>query len=172
MSMVKSKKKIPPKKAGRPSKVKAIDLDQLKFLVEKGCTDEEICGFFKIDRSNFFRHQQSNPAFRNTIQSWKEFADDRVERSLYESACGYSHPSEEIFCAFGKVTRVKTIKHYAPNALSCAIWLKNRKPDQWRDKVPDPADNELKDKELVFMDVPNQKTDSNTKRFDKFLNQN
>lgn len=152
--MKKTKAKIKPKVMGRPSKLKTINLDHLKFLIEKGCTDEEICSFFKIDRKTFWTYQQTNPDFLHTIKEWKKFADDRVERSLYERACGYSHPSEEIFCAFGKVTKVPTIKHYAPSEVACFMWLKNRRPSQWRDKVNDQEDEVLKEAELTFTGVP------------------
>ncbi len=152
--MTKKKAKEYHKPVGRPSKLKTINLVHLKFLIEKGCTDEEICGFFKIDRSTFWKYQKDIPEFSNAIKDWKKYADERVERSLYERACGYKHQSEEIFCAFGKVTRVKTIKEYAPDPISCFFWLKNRKPKDWRDKVEEQGDDDLKDAELSFTGVP------------------
>jgi hypothetical protein len=157
------------KKMGRPSKVKLIDLEQLKFLVLKGCTDEEICQFFKINRSTFWRYQQTNPELCNTIKGWKNEADVRVERTLFESAVGYSHESEEIFCSSGKVTRVKTVKQYAPNVLACIFWLKNRKPEQWREKQPEPEDEELKDSLLTFASVPT-KNGKLEEKYARFIN--
>ena len=68
------------------------------------------------------------------LKKGKEIADSRVERSLYERAVGYTHPEEKIFQHEGKAIRVETLKHYPPDPVSCIFWLKNRKPDQWREK--------------------------------------
>lgn len=169
--MKKTVSKIKPKR-GAPSKTKSIDLLGIKFLIEKGCTDFEICSFYKITRTTFWRMQKSNPELCNTLKEWKKSSNERVERSLFERACGYSHESEEVFCAFGKVTRVKTIKQYPPDPLSCIMWLKNRMPDQWREKPPEAPDERFKDAELVFHNVPNQKDAKTEQRFAKFYDQN
>ena len=62
-------------------------------------------------------------------------ADDRVERSLYHRAVGYSFESEKIFHHQGEVVRVPIIEHVPPDVGAAMSWLKNRRPDKWRDKV-------------------------------------
>lgn len=172
------KKKAPSiqsKSVGRPSKFKTLNLEHLKFLVEKGCTDEEICSFFKISRPTFWKYQQTNLEFLNTIKGWKEFSDSRVERSLYERACGYSHQSEELFCNMatgGKVVRAITVKQYAPDTAACIIWLKNRQPEKWRESPPPAMDPRFEEAELVFPGVPNQKSAAAEKKYEKYYNQN
>ena len=66
---------------------------------------------------------------------WKAVADHRVERSLYERACGYSHTEDKIFIHEGKPIIVPTVRHYPPDPTSMIFWIKNRQPEQWRDKV-------------------------------------
>lgn len=149
-----TKKKANPQRAGRKSGYDKVNLEHIKFLVEKACTDFEICQFLKISRETFYAWQREHPEFSDALKNWKKNADERVERSLFERAMGYSHPSEEVFCAFGKVTRVNTIKHYPPSEVACIFWLKNRRPDLYRDKPPEPEDEELKNAELVFAGVP------------------
>jgi hypothetical protein len=64
----------------------------------------------------------------------KAEADDRVERSLYSRAVGYSFNSEKIFCnKDGEVTRVPYVEHVPPDVTACIFWLKNRDPAHWRD---------------------------------------
>ncbi len=175
---MKSRKKAKPtpknthKANGRPSKFKTIDIEQLKFLVSKGCTDEEICQFFRIARSTFYLYQQNNKEFSDIIKGWKQFADDAMERSLYQRGMGYSHEAEEIFCAFGKVTRVKTIKHYPPETVAAIIWLKNRRPEVWRDNPPPAPDDRFEDAQLLFHGVPNQKDPRIEKEFAEFFQSN
>jgi hypothetical protein len=52
---------------------------------------------------------------------------------LYQRAVGYTHDEEKIFLHEGKAVRVKTKKHYAPDATSAIFFLKNRQPQLWRD---------------------------------------
>ena len=64
----------------------------------------------------------------------KAEADDRVERSLYSRAVGYSFNSEKIFCnKDGEVTRVPIVEHVPPDVTAQIFWLKNRDPARWRD---------------------------------------
>jgi hypothetical protein len=53
--------------------------------------------------------------------------------SLYQRACGYTHKEEKVFCNQGEITTHVVDKHYPPETTACVFWLKNRKPDDWRD---------------------------------------
>ena len=130
------------KKRGRPSIADKIDKDQLKWLYLDGKTDQEIADFFKISRRSLINWRKKNPEFVLTLKDdWKAVADHRVERSLYERACGYSHTEDKIFIHEGKPIIVPTVRHYPPDPTSMIFWLKNRQPGQWRDKV-EQADTE------------------------------
>jgi hypothetical protein len=122
--------------AGRPSKYDSIDLEQVRKLAEKGWTDAEMANFFDVNPDTWHEWKKAHPEFSESLKDWKQFADDRVERSLYERAIGYQHPHEEIMMAqkTGQPVVVKTIKHFAPDPTSMIFWLKNRKPKEWRDK--------------------------------------
>jgi hypothetical protein len=61
-------------------------------------------------------------------------SDNRVERSLYNRAVGYSFQAEKIFCnKDGIVTHVPYIEHVPPDVTVQIFWLKNRDPAHWRD---------------------------------------
>ena len=61
-------------------------------------------------------------------------SDSRVEKSLYQRANGYSHPAVKVFMTRdGKTVEHKYIEHYPPDVTACLFWLKNRRPDRWRD---------------------------------------
>ncbi len=64
----------------------------------------------------------------------KEAPDNRVERSLYNRAVGYSHPDVHVSNFQGQVTLTPITKHYPPDVAAAFIWLKNRRPDLWRDR--------------------------------------
>lgn len=117
-----------------------------------GLTDYELAIVFGVSNTTIVRWRHQHPEFAEALQAGKALADDRVERSLYHRAIGYSYEAEEIFVRPGlvKVTtkkdgtkvverggpetiRVKTIKHVPPDVTATIFWLKNRRRDQWRD---------------------------------------
>jgi hypothetical protein len=52
---------------------------------------------------------------------------------LFRRATGYSHPETKVFCGEWGERQVKVTKHYPPDTAACFIWLKNRRPEKWRD---------------------------------------
>lgn len=120
---------------GRPSKKSKLDLKQVERLARKGWTDEEMAAFFEVDTRTWLRWKAADEEFCQALKEWKDEADSRVERSLYERANGYSHPDVHISNYQGDVTITPIIKHHAPDTTACIFWLKNRDPKNWRDKV-------------------------------------
>ncbi|TAM25072.1 MAG: terminase [Nevskiaceae bacterium] len=121
-------------RGGRPSKFKPELMAQAMKLAGKGFTDAEIADFFEIPRGTLYRWLNEHPGFRDALKLGKAEADDRVERSLYERAVGYSHPDTHVSNFQGAVTLTPLTKHYPPDSTSMIFWLKNRRPKQWRDK--------------------------------------
>lgn len=126
---------------GRPSKFDSLDLKKVQALASRGWTDVEMSDFFGVDESTWTRWKEKHPDFCTSLKDWKIEADSRVERSLYERATGYEHPEDKIFNNEGEPLIVPTTKHYPPDTTAAIFWLKNRKPEQWRDKQPDDEGN-------------------------------
>lgn len=116
------------------SKIKKIDLAQLKILASKGFTDKELAVFFKVCEKTINVYKK-DPAFIQSLKEGKAISDGQVVRSLFERACGYEHPEEKVFCHEGEIIKCMTIKKYPPDTTACIFWLKNRDPQQWRDRV-------------------------------------
>jgi hypothetical protein len=76
-----------------------------------------------------------HPAFGEALKLGKKESDERVERSLYQKAIGYSYDAVKIFLPYGSTTPIYApdIEHVPPDTTACIFWLKNRQPDQWRD---------------------------------------
>jgi hypothetical protein len=122
----------------------------------------EVClGYIFVSEATIDNWKLKHEDFARALKAAKAPADDRVERSLYARANGYEYDSEKIFCnKDGQVTRVPVRKHVPPDTTSCIFWLKNRRPDLWRDrheidhKVPPRSDQsieELRDELLQDM---------------------
>jgi hypothetical protein len=122
--------------AGRPSKYKPeFDAQALK-LCKLGATDRELAEFFTVDEATINRWKSDFPSFCESLKRGKQESDDRVEQSLYRRALGYSHDAVKILMTKeGDVFREEYVEHYPPDTTACIFWLKNRRPEQWRDKI-------------------------------------
>jgi hypothetical protein len=120
---------------GRPSKYDPAFVEQARKLCELGATDADLADFFGVHRATLYRWKHDSPEFCDALKAGKEASDDRVERSLYHKAVGYTFESEEIrVLRDGTVVRVPTKEHVPPDTTAAIFWLKNRRPEQWRDK--------------------------------------
>lgn len=121
-------------KRGRPSKFEPSFVRQAEQLCVLGATDEEVAQFFEVDVRTIYRWKVDNQAFCQALKRGKELADERVERSLYARAVGYTFDSEKVFQYQGAVVRANTKEHVPPDTTAMIFWLKNRRPDDWREK--------------------------------------
>lgn len=119
---------------GRPSKFSNEMQGRIRLLAERGFTDKEICKAVDVPERTLNNWKNRHPEFWQSLKEWKSRADEKVERSLYERACGYSHPEDKIFCNNGEVIVESTTKHYPPDTTAAIFWLKNRNPEAWRDR--------------------------------------
>jgi hypothetical protein len=120
--------------AGRPTDYKPEYADQARKLCELGATDIDLADFFEVSDRTIYRWQSNFPEFCQALKAGKESADDRVERSLYHKAVGYTFDSEKVFQHQGEIIRAKTREHVAPDTTAAIFWLKNRRKGEWRDK--------------------------------------
>jgi len=127
------KAQAPKKPVGRPSKKCAIDLKSLFRMAAAGLTDSQMAQVIGISRASLSEYKK-DPAFHEVLKKGKAISDARVVRSLFERATGYEHEAEEIKVIGADVVRVPTIKHYPPDPTAIIFWLKNRDPENWRDK--------------------------------------
>lgn len=122
--------------AGRPSKFKPEFIEQTKKLCALGATDREIADFFEVSEVTLNAWKLQYPKFLNALKLAKDEADDRVEKSLYRRALGYSHDAVKINVnAQGETTITPYVEHYPPDTTACIFWLKNRRRAEWRDKI-------------------------------------
>lgn len=120
--------------AGRPTKFKGEYVEQVEKLCRLGATDEDLARFFDVDRATITNWKQKHTEFLTALKAGKEFADANVADSLYRRATGYSHDDTHISNYQGAITKTDTVKHYPPDTTACIFWLKNRRPDLWRDR--------------------------------------
>lgn len=129
-----SKTTTEPRGVGRPTPYKPEYADQAAKLCALGATDYELADFFGVDTRTIYRWKNSHEEFCQSVLVGKEAADERVERALFNRAVGYTYESEKVFQFQGEVVRAAVVEHVPPDPGAAFNWLKNRKPDVWRDK--------------------------------------
>lgn len=122
-------------KRGRPSLFKREYVVQAEKLCSLGATDIELADFFGVNTATWVRWLSTHAELRAAVKTAKEQADQRVERSLYHRATGYTFESVKIFMPAGAKEPVYAPyrEHIAPDPTACIFWLKNRKPAEWRE---------------------------------------
>lgn len=75
-----------------------------------GATDKQLADLFEVHETNLREWKQRYPEFALSIRTGKDEADARVAQALYVNATRFRNVTAQIF------------------------WLKNRRPDVWRDR--------------------------------------
>lgn len=119
---------------GRPTAYKPEYVEQAAKLCHLGAIDKDLADFFGVCEDTINNWKEAHPEFFVSIKEAKAEADSAVVRSLFQRATGYEHPEDKIFNHNGEALVIPTTKHYPPDATSAIFWLKNRQPDDWRDK--------------------------------------
>lgn len=122
---------------GRPSKYNAAYADQARKLCLLGATDSEMADFFGVNEDTVHEWKKIHPEFSESITRGKLSADANVAERLYERAIGYSHEAVKIFMPQGAPGPVYApyTEHFPPDTQAASLWLRNRQPAKWRDKV-------------------------------------
>jgi len=122
---------------GRDTTYKIEYAKQAASMCKLGATDLELADHFEVTVRTIKNWEKHHPSFFKALRRGKAAADERVERALYSRAMGYSYESEKLFfdAKNGEVVRAETIEHVPPSDTAISLWLRNRKPAEWRDRV-------------------------------------
>jgi hypothetical protein len=107
---------------------------QAEKLCRLGATDAELADLLGVSVRTISAWKTRHLDFRQALKGGKTEADDRVERALYHRAMGYSHEVEKPMVVDKDLRIVTYTEHLPPDTTACIFWLKNRKPEEWRDK--------------------------------------
>jgi len=97
------------RKAGQPTKFKPEFNEQVEKLCKLGATDEDLAGFFNVDKSTITNWKKVHPEFFASIKKAKMLADMDIAESLHEKA-------------------------RSGDTVASIFWLKNRSAHAWRDR--------------------------------------
>lgn len=130
---------------GHPSSYKEKFAKQAEMACKAGFTDMELADLFGVHVSTINAWKIEYEEFARALKTGKSEADERVERSLYARALGYEHDEVDIRVIDGQVVQTPIRKYYPPDSTACIFWLKNRRKDEWRDKIEQEIKAEVTD---------------------------
>ncbi|UEL47346.1 transposase [Terrisporobacter hibernicus] len=104
-----------------------------------GLTEQQIAKNLGIAYSTFKEYKKKYPALSAVLKKGKDVIDFEVESALIKRALGYEYEEEikEIVVneetGVAELRVVKTVKKkIAPDVTAQIFWLKNRKPEEWK----------------------------------------
>lgn len=100
-----------------------------------GLTDKQVAHNMNIAESTLHEWKKKYSVLSESLKRGKEVVDRQVENALLKRALGYEfkETTQELTEDGMRVTKVIT-KQQTPDTTAQIFWLKNRKPDEWRDK--------------------------------------
>lgn len=138
-----------------------LEQDKLILLegwARDGLTKEQIANNIGIGRTTLYEWEQKEPNIANTLKKGREVADYEVENALFKRAIGYTiKVNEQKVDKDGCIHDLVKDVHVPPDTTAQIFWLKNRKPDKWRDKVETYVDTqELTNVEKLLAKIENE----------------
>lgn len=135
------------KQLGRPSGFRPEFGPEIERLCRLGMTDRDICLHFEVSYQTVENWKKNHPEFFVKILRGKQEADAEVAGKLYKNAMGYDFYEEvAIKCRSTtgydkndkpiieeRVEVVRVLKHQPADTTAQIFWLKNRRPELWRD---------------------------------------
>ena len=123
---------------GGPGAPAVYDPEKHPWMAARACragfTDAELAELFGVTVFAIDKWKQKHVEFRTALKTGKIEADIEVVESLYHRALGYSHEAVKIFMTEAGPVHAPYTEHYPPDTTACIFWLKNRQPQQWRER--------------------------------------
>lgn len=117
-------------------------------IVTLGGTLSDLAEALGIDEQSVRLMALREPSFNEAIRDGRRDDIATAESSLHRRMTGFYAPEEKIFynSQDDKVIRVQTDRYYPPDTAAAIFWLKNRAPNEWKDR-----------RELTMPDAPNKR---------------
>lgn len=110
-------------------------LIKIEGWARDGLTNKQISHNIGITEDTLYRWIDKYSELSESLKRGKEVVDREVENALLKRALGYEYVETTREGAGGQLIVTKKVtKQVTPDVTAQIFWLKNRKPEEWREK--------------------------------------
>ena len=125
----------------------------LEGWARDGLTDEQLAEKMGCGVRTLYDWKERFPQISQVLKKGKEIVDIQVENALLKRALGYEYMEERVEISEKDGRKViQTVKQVIPDTAAQIFWLKNRRPDKWRDKPQEKAETVAQVDEMTLSD--------------------
>jgi hypothetical protein len=121
---------------GRPTAYKPENAEIARNACMMGATNETLAARFGVSRRTIDSWIATTPEFSFAIKQGREEANEAVVSALFARATGMEQKMTKVFCHRGQPVTADYTVHLPPDVRACIFWLRNRRPEEWRESRP------------------------------------
>jgi len=121
---------------GRPTLYKPENADSARLACMPGATNEALAERFEVSPRTIDNWIATIPNFSDAVRQGREVADETVVSALFARATGMEQKMTKVFCYRGQPVTANYTVRLPPDTRACIFWLRNRRPEQWRENRP------------------------------------
>lgn len=112
-----------------------LDIDNCKIAAITCKTTKEFCDFLELEPIVFKQWCKQSIEYYRAYMSWRDFATNDIEVALAKKAIGFTKKTnKDVIDKLGNVHTLTNETYYPPDPTAAQFWLKNRSPEDWKDK--------------------------------------
>ena len=121
---------------GRPTAYKPENAEIARYACMLGATNETLAARFEVCRRTIDSWIATIPEFSYAIKQGREGANEAVVSALFARATGMEQKMTKVFCHRGQPVTADYTVQLPPDVRACIFWLRNRRPEEWRESRP------------------------------------
>jgi hypothetical protein len=121
---------------GRPTTYKPDNAEIARHACMLGATNDTLAERFEVCRRTIDNWIATIPEFSAAVRQGREVADESVVSALFARATGMEQRMTKVFCHRGQPVTANYTVQLPPDVRACIFWLRNRRPEQWRENRP------------------------------------
>ena len=121
---------------GRPTTYKPENAEIARNACMIGATNDTLAERFEVCRRTIDNWIAAIPDFSHAVKQGREGADEAVISALFARATGMEQKMTKVFCHRGQPVTANYTVQLPPDVRACFFWLRNRRPEQWRENRP------------------------------------
>lgn len=113
-----------------------VDINNAKVAAISCRSAKEFAEFLGLEVLAFKAWCNTYPDYQKAVTSWRDHATNEVEVALAKKAIGFTKKIKKdiLNSKTGTIETLEIETYYPPDPTAAQFWLKNRAPEDWKDK--------------------------------------